>query len=790
MNDRPDLPDSQAPTDPASDHSFVGGIRDYAIFMLDVDGCVLSWNQGAERINGYTKQEILGKHFSCLHAPVEMATEISAHALNAAVTGGSYETNGWQLRKDGSEFWANAVIEPVLDSGGTLLGFAQITKDITARKNADDALLKSEQQFRVLVQGVTDYAIYMLDESGHVTSWNAGAQRIKGYYNDEVVGTHFSRFYTSEERLSGHPEATLRRAKESGSFEEEGWRVRKDGTRFLAHVLIDPILDSDGNLIGYAKVTRDITERRAAAAVLKKTEQALLHAQKLETIGKLTGGVAHDFNNLLQVISGNLQLLSREVIGNQRAELRVASAIAGVGRGEKLTRYLLAFGRRQALDPKVVNVARFVSGMEDMLRSSLGETIQIETIASGGLWNTLVDIAHFENALLNLSVNARDAMDGTGKLTIEIGNAFLDDAYARVHAEVSPGQYVMLAVTDTGVGMPPEVVAQAFEPFFSTKPEGRGTGLGLSMVYGFVKQSGGHIKIYSEVDHGTTVKVYMPRSLEIEDPRFVAEPQVVVGGSEVILVAEDDEEVCATVVAMLTDLGYQVLQANDAAGALTVIKSGIKIDLLFTDVVMPGTMRSPELARKARERLPDIAVLFTSGYTQNAIVHSGRLDVGVELLSKPYTREDLARKVRHVLASQSHQRKLSAQVVIAPTQDPIPLIARPQLKILLVEDDDLVRASTTDILEEFGHLVVGAPDAAKALRLLKTFAADVLLTDIGLAGVSGEVLARQAREIHETIGIVFVTGSNQEVDMADITLLRKPYEIATLAAILERHIKQ
>jgi len=390
-------------------------------------------------------------------------------------------------------------------------------------------------------------------------------------------------------------------------------------------------------------VAEAVAEREAAFAALQQ-------AQKMETIGKLTGGVAHDFNNLLQVISGNLQLLGRDVQGNERAERRVANALAGVQRGSKLASQLLAFGRRQPLEPRVLNIGRFLGGMEDMLRRALGEAIGIEVITSGGLWNCQADPTQLENAILNLAINARDAMGGTGKLTIEAVNAALDDEYTRALADVPPGQYVMLAVTDTGAGIAPEVIDQVFEPFFSTKPEGQGSGLGLSMVYGFVKQSGGHVKIYSELGHGTTVKLYLPRVRKREEVLVASQETVAMsGGSETILVAEDDAEVQATVVELLTELGYTVLRANDAQSALSVIESGVAIDLLFTDVVMPGALKSPELARLARARLPKLRVLFTSGYTENAIVHDGRLDAGVELLSKPYTREQLARKVRAVL---------------------------------------------------------------------------------------------------------------------------------------------
>ncbi len=399
------------------------------------------------------------------------------------------------------------------------------------------------------------------------------------------------------------------------------------------------------------RVQAEVAERRQA-------EAALQQSQKMETIGKLTGGVAHDFNNLLQVISGNLQLLARDVAGNDRAEQRVANALAGVSRGSKLASQLLAFGRRQPLEPRVLNLGKFIAGMDDMLRRALGEAIDIEVITSGGLWNSQVDPAQLENAVLNLAINARDAMGGSGRLTIEAANAALDDDYTRDLEDVPAGQYVMLAVTDTGSGMSPEVMAQVFEPFFSTKAEGQGSGLGLSMVYGFVKQSGGHVKLYSEPGLGTTVKLYLPRVRKREEVVVPSrETAPAAGGSETILVAEDDAEVRVTVVELLSELGYNVLKANDAQSALNVLDSGVAVDLLFTDVVMPGTLKSPELARMARARVPGIAVLFTSGYTENAIVHDGRLDAGVELLSKPYTREQLARKVRAVLEGRGGKKK-------------------------------------------------------------------------------------------------------------------------------------
>lgn len=345
--------------------------------------------------------------------------------------------------------------------------------------------------------------------------------------------------------------------------------------------------------------------------------------------------------------------------------------------------------------------------MDDLLRRTIGEAVEVETIVAGGLWNTLIDPTNLENAVLNLVINARDAMEGSGHLTIEAGNAFLDDAYAEQHAEVEAGQYVQLSVTDTGSGMTPAVLAKVFDPFFSTKPQGKGTGLGLSMVFGFVKQSGGHIKVYSEPGQGTTVKIYLPRSTRAEDMPAEVETGPVVGGTETILVVEDDEAVRETVVSTLDGLGYHVLKAPDAQSALAVIESGVSLDLLFTDVVMPGPLKSTELAQKAKERLPQLSVLFTSGYTENSIVHGGRLDEGVNLLSKPYSREALARKIRQVFARDGKM----------PRPDPGPAPQRPvagpamSLTVLVCEDDAIIRLNTVDMLEELGHVALEAGNA-------------------------------------------------------------------------------
>jgi signal transduction histidine kinase/DNA-binding response OmpR family regulator len=533
----------------------------------------------------------------------------------------------------------------------------------------------------------------------------------------------------------------------------------------------------------HTQLLEEIKEREAISAQLRQ-------AQKMEAIGKLTGGVAHDFNNLLQVISGNLQLLIKDVAGNDRAERRVQNALTGVSRGSKLASQLLAFGRRQPLEPKVVNPGRYLRGLDEMLRRALGEEIELETIVTGGLWNTCVDMAQLENAILNLAINGRDAMKGYGKLTIEAGNAWLDDDYASRHPDVTAGQYVMIAVSDTGPGIPPENLERVFEPFFTTKPEGEGTGLGLSMVYGFVKQSGGHAKIYSELGQGTTVRLYLPRTRQEEDIVIPAEAGASKGGTETILVVEDDEGVRSTVVDMLTDLGYRVLKAKDAQAALVVIESGIPIDLLFTDVVMPGPLRSTALAKKARDRLPDIAILFTSGYTDNAIVHGGRLDEGTHLLSKPYTREALARKIRQVLGDPDRSDGVASRD--RQNSEPITVKTAPEnaLRILLVEDEPFVRAATADYLTDLGHTVFEAKDAPSALRVLDAEGVDLLMTDVGLPGQTGIELALQSRDRFPGIKVVLATGyrlidGTPDDRLAGAVVLAKPYTIETLAKALE-----
>ncbi len=529
---------------------------------------------------------------------------------------------------------------------------------------------------------------------------------------------------------------------------------------------------------GFLVAAMDVTARVRA-------EDAVRQAQKMEAIGHLTGGVAHDFNNLLQIISANLDLAAADLRGDPRTAQRLQNAIGAVERGSRLTGQLLAFARRQALVPRALNLARLVPGMTDLLRRTLGERIEVEAVVSGGLWNASVDANQLENAIINLAINSRDAMAEGGKLTMEVANAYLDDAYAAQHGDVVPGQYVMLAVSDTGHGMPPEILARVYEPFFTTKPEGQGTGLGLSQVYGFVKQSGGHIKIYSEVGHGTTIKLYLPRTRSVEVELSAVSRTPITGGSETILVVEDDEGVRVSVIDMLTELGYHVLRAGGVEDALTVLRSGVRIDLLFTDVVMPGPIPTRELARRAQEMQPGIAVLFTSGYTQNAIVHNGKLDDDVFLLSKPYRRDDLARKLRSMLDNPSRDVTQAAAAIEASAS----MVTAPSRKALIVEDVALIRMTTVDMMEELGFEALEAGLASDALKILESDPGiGILLTDLGLPGMSGGELSAAARKLRPDLRIVIASGYSAENAAegvpSDAVYLQKPFDLPQLRRAL------
>jgi PAS domain S-box-containing protein len=598
-----------------------------------------------------------------------------------------------------------------------------------------NALTRSERQFQQLVAGVTDYAIFMLNPEGTVISWNPGAERIKGYSSTEIIGDSFMRFYSPEDRETGVPQRALETAAKRGKFEGEGWRMRKDGTRFWANVVIDAIRDTEGKLIGFAKVTRDMTEYRVM-------QEQLHQSQKMEAIGQLTGGVAHDFNNLLTVIVGNLDVIWRHLPADDgRLRRAVDQASRGAQRAATLTQQLLAFARRQPLNPKPCDINRLVADMTDLLRRTLGENVGVETVLAGGLWRVDVDAHQLESAILNLAVNARDAMVASGKLTIETANAHLDENYAGNFAEIAPGQYVMICVSDTGTGMSREVLTRAFDPFFTTKPIGQGTGLGLSQVYGFVKQSNGHIKLYSEPNEGTTVKIYLPRLIESRMEEEQPAPIIIPQGraDETVLVVEDDDDVRIYSTESLRELKFNVLEAASAEAALRVLAQNTHITLLFTDVGLPG-MNGRELVEAARKLRPELKVLFTTGYARNAIVHQGRLDAGVELLTKPFTRAQLAARVREVIDKGLPRRSDTRMIA------------------LIAEDEELVRMSLVETLEAFDFRTIQAGTAAGALASMTGEKIDVAIVDIGLPDRSGLDVATELRKRFPELPIIIASG--------------------------------
>ncbi|WP_165218605.1 hybrid sensor histidine kinase/response regulator [Affinirhizobium pseudoryzae] len=697
------------------------------------------------------------------------------------------------------ERFIDFVFQPVRDAGGTVTGIFVQGNDVTELHLAQEAARESEDRFRSLAQVLPNHV------------WTATAEGRLDWCNLPML-TYIGVDDITERRdiidTMLHPDDSDRvwrtwaeAIKNARSFQAE-MRLRCAEGNYRWHISrAVPIANAGGDIIRWVGTNTDIEDQKKTesrletlastlesrveerTAELLKTQEVLRQSQKMEAIGNLAGGIAHDFNNLLQVITGNLQLLSRDIAGNAAAEKRLESALSGASRGARLASQLLSFGRRQPLAPKVINLGRLVREMDHLIRRSLGEAIEIDTIVGGGLWNTQVDPSNVENALLNLAINARDAMDGRGRLTIELGNAFLDDHYTRNAFDVQAGQYVMLAVSDTGCGMPPDVLARAFDPFFTTKPEGRGTGLGLSMVYGFVKQSGGHINIYSEVGSGTTVRIYLPRSMETEDLLTEEIGGEVTGGSETVLVVEDDEAVREITVHMLSDLGYKVLKARDADSGLAIIESGVAIDLLFTDVVMPGRLKSSELARKARERRPEIEVLFTSGYTENSIVHGGRLDPGVNLLSKPYARETLARKIRALL---DKARERAGHPTADLSSGGASMTTEPSsaIRVLFCEDEALIRISTADYLSDFGFSVVEAGNGKEALAAIDGGAIDILVTDVHLPDMNGLDLIRKIREHQPTLPVIFATGDMHvpgSEGLEHASLITKPYDYDLLA---------
>jgi len=543
----------------------------------------------------------------------------------------------------GEQVFFDINYSPVYEADGSIGGALCIVSETTKRVMAEKEMRADRARLWALARD----PFLVADRDGTWLAASPAWTDILGWSEAELIGRTSEWMEHPDDLAKTRGEiAALAQGMPTARFENR-FRAKDGSYRNFSWTAVP-----ENNLV-YC-IARDVTEQRARARALADAEDALRQAQKMETLGQLTGGVAHDFNNLLQIVTGNLELLQRDLPEDQARLRRAAdNAMAGAERAALLTQRLLAFSRRQPLAPERIDPNRLVSGMSDLLNRTLGETIEVETIQSARIWPVEIDVNQMENALLSLAVNARDAMPDGGKLTIEVANTHIDEAYAAQEAEVSPGQYVLISVSDTGQGMDEDVLSHAIEPFFTTKEVGRGTGLGLSMVYGFIKQSGGHIRVYSERGHGTTVKIYLPRfygPLPDNDTGTVSRATPVCGGDETVLVCEDDDKVRAYTVDVLKELGYRVMEADNGAAALQALETASEpIDLLFTDVILPGGMTGADIAQQARAQQPGLRILFATGYARNAIIHHGRLDPGVELLTKPFTYAELAAKVRDML---------------------------------------------------------------------------------------------------------------------------------------------
>ncbi len=616
------------------------------IASAGLDGLFSHVNPAYCQLVGRTEAQVLGLHmFAFTHADDIAACERLLPALLAGERD-SFVVEKRYLRPDGQPVWVRvAVTVTPSDGAGTERQLVAAVQDIDAQRHAQQALDR-QHELLGLAGRLARLGGWEWRRSPPGVVWTDELRNILGLLPDDPAGLEQTLdWYTPESRP--RIRAALQACMAEGTaFDLELHMQTPAAKRLAVRVLGQPTHDASGQIVGMRGALLDQTERAAM------TEQ-LQQSQRLEAVGQLTGGVAHDFNNLLTVILGNADLLA-EQLADQPALLPLAQMTRSAAeRGAALTQRLLAFARKQALQPQAVDTHQLLAGMDGLLRRTLPEDIDLELVRAAGLWPALVDPAQLESAVLNLVLNARDAMPGGGRLTIETANAWIDQAYAEQHAEVSPGQYVLVTISDTGCGMTAAQLARAFEPFYTTKPTGKGTGLGLSMVYGFAKQSSGHLKLYSEPGEGTTARLYLPRA-PVDRPATAPAAEAVTDaglrGHELVLVVEDDDLVRRHGCQLLAGLGYRVLQAATGAEALALLQAHADIDLLFTDVVMPGGMNGRQLADAARSLRPGLKVLYSSGYTENAIVHHGRLDPGVHLLAKPYRSIDLARKLRAVLA--------------------------------------------------------------------------------------------------------------------------------------------
>ncbi|HEX3860500.1 MAG TPA: PAS domain S-box protein [Stellaceae bacterium] len=616
----------------------VEAITDYAIYMLDTDGIVTSWNPGARRFKGYEQAEIIGQHFSRFYTEEDRAKGLPATALATADREGKFEGEGWRVRKDGTRFWASIIIDPIRDSAGNLVGYAKITRDLTERKAAEVKIRSSEEQFKRLVQGVTDYSLYMLTPDGKVASWNAGAQRIKGYIPEEIIGEHFSRFYTAEDRENGEPERVLATAIRDGRFEKEGWQVRKNGERFWANVVIDTIREGEGEgeIIGFAKITRDISEQRETRATLDRAREALFQSQKMEAVGQLTGGIAHDFNNLLTAIIGSLEIAGRRISDNSVKRL-IDNAMRAAQRGAALTQRMLVFARQHELNAQPLDIQILVRNMSEMLERSLGPSVLIETRFPLNLPWAKTDPNQLEMALLNLLVNARDAMPQGGTIIMAARTETIGK-----DQQLHPGSYVCLSVTDTGEGMDEATLSKAMDPFFTTKEVGKGTGLGLPMVHGLAEESGGRLVLKSKKGQGTTAELWLLVAEKSPVPTTMIKTESPTPVNNLtVLVVDDDPLVLTNMAAMLEDLGHTVFAAESAVDALQILRGEGTIQLVLTDQGMPQKT-GLQLIDEIKNGWSELPIILATGFAELP-PNTDPLQI---TLAKPFLQHDLEQAVK------------------------------------------------------------------------------------------------------------------------------------------------